>query len=395
MGEQVIKEPDMPYALNAEGRMVHVDSVPNGKECNCFCPKCHQQLMAKQGEVRTHHFAHVSEHSIHLPQKCQGYYEAMMHHLAKEIIDEEKKLMLPAYEDVIPFELIEFDKVEVEERNDYKDLQPDIVGETKDGRRIHVEIFFSHKVPAEKKEKLRQRNIECLEIDVNGIEPNKDKLKSFLLNQFQKRTWVNYPKGDRLAAEKRAIEEESQRKRIEEEKRTQERLEKWQKEKKEAEDKRIQEKKELAKEANRKARIKDRQEDDEFIRSLMAQQKDQDRRAQLEEHANNWRDRFYNYRISNATVSLSELHNALDSLWRTQKTFIMINGHETKIIWYEVSTVQNCIYVLHANKGCYGSYPFHLTCARLVDGIDFYKNLGSFNSEHFATMKYLQEKESD
>lgn len=33
------------WAENAEGKMVHVDTVPNGKRCGCICPNCHEKLV--------------------------------------------------------------------------------------------------------------------------------------------------------------------------------------------------------------------------------------------------------------------------------------------------------------------------------------------------------------
>ena len=72
----------MTYALNAEGKLVHVDSVPNGKACGCFCTYCGEPLQAKQGEKRKHHFSHLSG------TECKGGVESMLHLLAKEKIQE-------------------------------------------------------------------------------------------------------------------------------------------------------------------------------------------------------------------------------------------------------------------------------------------------------------------
>ena len=49
------------WAENAEGKMVHVDDVPRGLECNCTCPHCHEQLLARHGRVNAHGFAHHSD----------------------------------------------------------------------------------------------------------------------------------------------------------------------------------------------------------------------------------------------------------------------------------------------------------------------------------------------
>lgn len=45
------------WAENAEGRMVHVDSVPRGLRCGCTCPNCHEPLLARHGEKNEHGFS--------------------------------------------------------------------------------------------------------------------------------------------------------------------------------------------------------------------------------------------------------------------------------------------------------------------------------------------------
>ena len=49
------------WAENAEGRMVHVDSVPRGLRCGCTCLNCHEPLLARHGEKNEHGFAHHSD----------------------------------------------------------------------------------------------------------------------------------------------------------------------------------------------------------------------------------------------------------------------------------------------------------------------------------------------
>ena len=42
-------KPYLTYALNKDGDLVHIDSVPNGNKCACFCPHCKSELCAKNG----------------------------------------------------------------------------------------------------------------------------------------------------------------------------------------------------------------------------------------------------------------------------------------------------------------------------------------------------------
>lgn len=74
----------LTYAISSEGKIVHVDEVPNGNKCECFCPSCKGNLIAKnQGKTdRKHHFAHQSG------TECDYAVESMLHLLAKEKIRE-------------------------------------------------------------------------------------------------------------------------------------------------------------------------------------------------------------------------------------------------------------------------------------------------------------------
>lgn len=179
------KEPKLTYALNKFGKMVCIDSVERGLACNCICPKCNERLIARLGKgSRQPHFAHQRE------SNCHGSYLTALHMLAEQIISDEKALMAPAYKD-IPEQQFSFKHVEVEQRADRNDLQPDLVGITEDDKRWHIEIRNTHEVDETKKNKIRESNITCLEIDVR--EQTLENLKSFLLESTEKREWINNP----------------------------------------------------------------------------------------------------------------------------------------------------------------------------------------------------------
>ena len=73
----------LTYAIDQTGQLVHVDNVPVGNQCGCFCPACKEPLIAKnQGTKRKHHFAHQSG------TECEYAVESMLHILAKEKIRE-------------------------------------------------------------------------------------------------------------------------------------------------------------------------------------------------------------------------------------------------------------------------------------------------------------------
>lgn len=186
----------LPYALNKDNNWVYIEDVPNGLECNCHCPCCKESLIARNNGIkREHHFAHSSG------SNCHGYYETTLHLLSKEIIQTEKAIMLPEYGFLESQQLV-FEKVEVEERNDYSNLQPDCVGITKDGLRLHIEICVTHQIDDFKKSKIKEGNINCIEIRIPCDLPLDIKqLKDFLLFSTESREWINYPYSNKLYSE--------------------------------------------------------------------------------------------------------------------------------------------------------------------------------------------------
>ena len=46
------------FARRASGGLAHIDEVYNGKACGCRCLACNEGLIARQGEVLSHSFAH-------------------------------------------------------------------------------------------------------------------------------------------------------------------------------------------------------------------------------------------------------------------------------------------------------------------------------------------------
>lgn len=185
-----LKDPPLTYALDALGKMIYIGNVEKrGLSCNCRCPKCNEPLVAKLGHEggRQAHFAHRKG------SDCHGSYMTALHKLAEQIIEEEKAVMAPAYKD-IGRQRLSFVQVEVEQRVERKDLQPDIVGITADGLRWAIEIRNTHEVNETKTAKLVESNITCLEIDVR--EQTLENLKSFILESAEEREWIYNPNYD-------------------------------------------------------------------------------------------------------------------------------------------------------------------------------------------------------
>lgn len=161
----------LPYALNKEGNLVHVDSVPNGNGCGCFCIICNSPLCAKNGgdaNLRVHHFAHLSG------AECEGAYESTLHKMAKDVLLNTKCIFLPKQNDEGSGGRIVFDRVEVECYDEETGLRPDCIGYYGDSR-LWIEFKISHPVDGKKKDKIISAHINCIEIDLNEcqLDPKK------------------------------------------------------------------------------------------------------------------------------------------------------------------------------------------------------------------------------
>lgn len=182
------------------GALRNIEDVPSGLACNCVCPKCRFALEAHKGKVQRPHFQH---HSV---AECKGAFESQLHLLSKDIIEENKSLMLPVYAGrycFYPQRQQTFAEVVKECAQD--DLQPDCLckymDEQGNEQTLWVEILFSHAVDEEKARKIRERKIACVEVDVSELFKDSEvidrgTLTDFLLNSPDSRKWINNPQGD-------------------------------------------------------------------------------------------------------------------------------------------------------------------------------------------------------
>jgi len=186
----------LQYGLDAEGKMRHVSEVENGLACKCYCPSCHGQLVARQGDIVQPHFAHYNR------TECSGAHESELHLLAKSIIAQTKQLKLPAFENVSKVTLFTFDDVEVEKRVDIDSLQPDLVGVKYVGEkckphRLWIEICVTHPVDFEKLCKIKEHALPCVEVRLERFLnefADKSALTKFLLETAEDRTWLSNPR---------------------------------------------------------------------------------------------------------------------------------------------------------------------------------------------------------
>jgi hypothetical protein len=176
----------LTYALDATDNLVHVDEVPTGNKCNCKCRYCNSPLYAKnKGQVREHHFAHANGH------ECEGAWESSLHLLAKEVLKESGRIMLPKSNSKdFPTGYTRIHNVEIEKFDERYGIKPDAEGIMDNGERILIEFYVSHKVDQKKRQIIVDNNLKCIEIDIKYQALNKVELKKFLTNTDKGRKWI-------------------------------------------------------------------------------------------------------------------------------------------------------------------------------------------------------------
>lgn len=186
----------IPYGVNTNGDLVHIDLVKNGKNCKCYCPDCKTPLIAKNGgKINIHHFAHECS------SKCNAG-ETILHLLAKELIKNSNRILLPRLDhgvnrrsDEIYFEFEEC----ILEKN-LNNLIPDIQLKQKDKDNLLViEIKVTNGIDEFKISKIRELGIPVIEIDL-GIFINKifdenliEQLHYQLIDSSELKTWIHHP----------------------------------------------------------------------------------------------------------------------------------------------------------------------------------------------------------
>ena len=172
------------WAEDVNGKMVHVDSVPNGLKCACSCPHCHEQLLARHGEIKEHGFAH---HSDKRGANLKICYMVILYKLAEHILQTKKRIHLPSYYDIYKETDIEFTDVKIDSQYERDDKQPDVIATTKDNQKYLIEFIFQYKV--QHKKDVDYHNLTCLEIDLSG--QTLESLEDFLLTSSKNRRWIN------------------------------------------------------------------------------------------------------------------------------------------------------------------------------------------------------------
>ena len=171
-----LQNAELLFGLKGD-KIVSVNDVEQGLDCGCFCPHCNSRLVAKKGSIRQHHFAHYES------DDCQHGPETALHLLAKQVIKEHEKVLMPSHYEhyelkdslginhqnstYVKLTITNLSQVEIEKP--LEGYQPDVVAITEDGEPLDIEILVTHAVNEEKLALQTQTNRKMIEIDLSML----------------------------------------------------------------------------------------------------------------------------------------------------------------------------------------------------------------------------------
>jgi len=197
-----------------DGRVVSISEIKpeeHGLRCKCVCPGCGAPLIANLGRIKQRYFSHKGE-------ACDiaAAQQTALHMLAKEIIEDSKKLLFPGVfiekddytDDIEDYRvqtripqtieyrkaaIVKCDSVSLEKR--ISNIVPDIMVTAK-GRGCLIEVAVTHFVDEEKEQKIKKIGLPLFEIDLSDLynsEFSRKELAEAVLYNPSNRTWIFNP----------------------------------------------------------------------------------------------------------------------------------------------------------------------------------------------------------
>ena len=184
------------FAVHSSNRFVHVTEVERGLACDCRCAVCGEPVIARQGDVREHHFAHSSN-----DQPCASSYESDLHRFAKRVIIEAHGLVVPVNKAAT--RALGLDDEEgprillactgIEEEMVVGNRRPDLLAATTAGASVAIEIAYSSFCDFEKRQDYEAMRLPALEIDLRVFTPTAfevARVKHALLEDAANKHWL-------------------------------------------------------------------------------------------------------------------------------------------------------------------------------------------------------------
>ena len=175
-----------PFAKRADGRIVHVSDVARGLACRCYCLHCDLRMIARQGQVMSHHFAH------HGPD-CGGGM-TWLHRAAQEILAQDRRITLPSHRYGSEGGLTVLSDVRKEASIGKRRI--DCLATTHQGVPLAVEMRVTHEVDDSKARDFRDQNVAAVEVDLRsllGTLPDWDALRRAVCESPENIKWLHDP----------------------------------------------------------------------------------------------------------------------------------------------------------------------------------------------------------
>ena len=196
------------FARRQSGELAHIDEVDNGKACRCVCLACNESLIARQGDVRGHSFAHPSG------TQCSHALEAMLHGVALELIRRRDSFVTPAlrvdagvpvpHGRISDFRQIAAMQVPVaavslQVRSPWP--RPCVVATIK-GRELLIHVAVDHPATEAKRQQVAELEQAALEIDLTEKFPRTvAEFARILFTADRRKSWIFNPRAAVLRAE--------------------------------------------------------------------------------------------------------------------------------------------------------------------------------------------------
>lgn len=184
------------FGLNEFNQLLHVSEVDRGLACQCRCVQCHEPLVARQGRVREHHFAHASNR-----EACESNHETLLHWYAKRLITEACGLAVPMTPAVAEFmgvastdsaRLLYFSGNAKEEAC-LGNIRPDVLVASDSGVLVAIEVAYSSFCDVVKAAAFAEKALPALEIDLSEFAPDvfdPAQVKEVVIAQLARKRWV-------------------------------------------------------------------------------------------------------------------------------------------------------------------------------------------------------------
>ena len=180
------------------GELIHISTVPSGLACECYCANCGTKLIARKGEKNAHCFAHYHA------EECKYAIETALHLAAKKVLEEANQIALPKLiiqeqvsrqshtkkgeATVCEQHMAHITNVVPEKR--LGSIIPDIIAYIDDSP-IIIELAVTHFVDNDKKNKISELGISCIEIDLSDVFRAADfeSVRTIVIDAITEKSW--------------------------------------------------------------------------------------------------------------------------------------------------------------------------------------------------------------